>query len=131
MAIALIVANPPPIHRQALPLEHLRNIKLAVNHPEYSPLPWLGNKNRLLSNGTLIVVPLTLLSQWVMEIERFAPHLRLITLHNAEGVTLQAIASSDVVIVSTFLLQQVNRGNSNTTTVNKLSQTHPLAPLHH
>lgn len=47
----------------------------------------------------------SILSQWQTEIERFAPHLRVMTLHNTENPTIQAVASSDVVIASTFLLQ--------------------------
>jgi len=52
-------------------------------------------------------------SQWQTEIERFAPHLHVMTLHNTENPTIQAIASSDVVITSTFLLQQAGSKNKN------------------
>jgi DNA repair protein RAD5 len=50
-------------------------------------------------------------SQWQSEIERYAGHLSVTTLHNEEITTAQAIATSDVVIVSTFLIQQSNANN--------------------
>jgi SNF2 family DNA or RNA helicase len=50
-------------------------------------------------------------SQWQSEIERYAGHLSVTTLHNEESTTAQAIATSDVVIVSTFLIQQSNTNN--------------------
>jgi SNF2 family DNA or RNA helicase len=45
-------------------------------------------------------------SQWQSEIERFAGHLSVTTLHSEERPTVQAIATSDVVIASTFLMHQ-------------------------
>lgn len=107
IAIALIIQNPPPLHNRVLPREHVWSLekKTTVDHPAYVPPPNIGQTSRL-SNGTLIVVPMTLLSQWQTEIERFAPHLQVMTLHNAENPTIQAIATSDVVIASTYLLQQ-------------------------
>jgi SNF2 family DNA or RNA helicase len=51
-------------------------------------------------------------SQWQSEIERYAGHLSVTTLHNEESTTAQAIATSDVVIVSTFLIQQSNTKSS-------------------
>jgi hypothetical protein len=60
-AIAVIEANPPPLHRRVLPREHIwvKERKTSVDHPAYVPLPSVGNL--CLSNGTLIIVPMTLL----------------------------------------------------------------------
>lgn len=54
-------------------------------------------------------------SQWQTEIERFAPHLSVITLHNEENPTTGSVASSDVVIATTFLLQRTSakKGSQN------------------
>ena len=62
IAIALIIQNPPPLSRRVLPREHLWSLekKTSVDHPSYISLPNVGQNCRL-SNGTLIVVPMTLL----------------------------------------------------------------------
>jgi DNA repair protein RAD5 len=67
------------------------------------------------------VSPLSLyFSQWQTEVKKFAPHLSVLTLHNADNPTVQAVASADIVIASTFLLQQTGRANGSTSTgVNK------------
>jgi SNF2 family DNA or RNA helicase len=78
IAIALIVANPPPPHLRVLPREHVWSLekKTTVDHPVYVPPPSgalsaetaklnstdAAKFSRLLnSNGTLIIVPMTLL----------------------------------------------------------------------
>lgn len=62
ISIALIIQNPPPLERRVLPREHIWSLekKTVVNHPAYRPPPNVGQTNRV-SNGTLIVVPMTLL----------------------------------------------------------------------
>ena len=61
-ALALIVANPVPPHRKILPRECLFALekKETVEYRDYVPPPVAGPK-MLLSNGSLIVVPMTLL----------------------------------------------------------------------
>ena len=59
-----------------------------------------------LSNGTVVVAPMTLVSQWQSEIERYAPWLSVVTLHASDYPSLDIITSADVVIVSTWLLQK-------------------------
>ena len=109
IALALIVANPPPLHRRVLPREHIGALAKKCDHKDYCP-PMDVGKNQVLSNGTLIVVPMTLLSQWQAEIDRYAPNLNVMILHNEESPKIQVIATSDIVLASTFLLQQ-NGGN--------------------
>jgi hypothetical protein len=151
IAIALIVANPPPLCRRVLPREHLWSLEgiKDVDHAAYTPPPSIGATGRL-SNGTLIIVPMTLLryvmlmqrvrtpflqydfwtniwifcSQWVTEIERFAPHLSVITLHNADDATMQAVATSDIVLASTFLMQQSKSKKKGRTLLNYLKRIH-------
>jgi SNF2 family DNA or RNA helicase len=68
ITIALIAANPPPPHFRVLPREHIWSLenKTTVDHPVYVPPPRGvvsadNAKFSRLSNGTLIIVPMTLL----------------------------------------------------------------------
>ncbi|CAB9512612.1 regulator of chromatin subfamily A member 3-like 1 [Seminavis robusta] len=113
IAIALILKNRPPPHRTVLPREHLWSLKKnrVIDHDDYVPLPRFGAteaaaKTNKVSNGTLVIVPQTLLAQWQTEIERFAPHLSIMVLHSCENPTLAGVASADVVIASTYIFQQ-------------------------
>jgi DNA repair protein RAD5 len=45
-------------------------------------------------------------SQWQTEIERYTPHLSVKALHNEETPALQDVATTDIVLASTFLLTQ-------------------------
>ena len=67
-------------------------------------------------------------SQWQTEIERFAPHLSVLTLHNSDNPTIAAVASAQVVIASTFLLQNGSgvRGakNCNTKVLSMIRRVH-------
>jgi SNF2 family DNA or RNA helicase len=69
-------------------------------------------------------------SQWQSEIERYAGHLSVTTLHNEESTTAQAIATSDVVIVSTFLIQQNNFNTGTKTSRCKLLLKQLLKRVH-
>lgn len=62
ISIALIIQNPPPLEHRVLPREHIWSLekKTVVDHPAYVPPPKVGSTSRL-SNGTLIIVPMTLL----------------------------------------------------------------------
>lgn len=108
IALSLVVANPPPMHNRILPREYIAQIE----HPAYSPPPSIVGctsshaKNVFLSNASLVIAPMTLCSQWQSEVERFAPWMSTITLHSGENPTLEEIASTDIVIASTFLLQK-------------------------
>jgi len=108
IALSLVVANPPPMHNRILPREYISQIE----HPAYSPPPSILGctsshaKKVFLSNASLVIAPMTLCSQWQSEIERFAPWMSTITLHSGENPTLEEIASTDIVIASTFLLQK-------------------------
>jgi len=119
VVIALILLNRPPLHRRVLPREHLWSLEkfFFIDHAEYFPRPQFGSndslsKSNLLSNGTLVIVPMTLLSQWKSELERFAPELSVTVLHSAENPTVQAVASADVVIASTVIFQQHSGGRT-------------------
>jgi len=120
ISIALIAANPPPLHRRVLPRENLWSLekKTGSDHPAYRPPPHAGRAKgslRRLSNGTLIFVPQTLLSQWVFEFERFAPHLSVISLHSTDKTktTIQNLAATDIVIVSMNVVHQAwTKGNN-------------------
>jgi len=74
IAMSLIVANPPPLHRRVLPREHVWSLekKTTVLHPSYVPPPKVGltkaSANQYhLSNATLVIVPMTLL-RWVYSV---------------------------------------------------------------
>ena len=47
---------------------------------------------------------MTLCPQWQAEIKRFAPWMKCLTLHNEEIDSLPAIASADVIVISTFMV---------------------------
>ena len=47
---------------------------------------------------------MTLCPQWQSEIERFAPWMSVLCLHNEENNSAADIASKDIVVISTFLL---------------------------
>eukprot|EP01043_Picozoa_sp_COSAG02_P038752 COSAG02_NODE_3010_length_7554_cov_14.731590_4_plen_1222_part_01 len=113
ICLALIVRNPVPSANAVLPRENLWSTeKHVVQHPEYTPPPDLtgasgaSNAKMTLSNGTLVVAPATLIAQWQNEVERYAPWLSVVTLHESENVKQHTVTSADIVIVSTFLLQQ-------------------------
>lgn len=60
IAIALMLANPPPLHRRALPREHL--LTKGSDFPGFASLPRAGiQQDCRISNGTLVIVPMTLL----------------------------------------------------------------------
>ncbi len=123
IAIALVVASPPPKHNRILPREYIASIQ----HPAYlsppSPLACTSARSKfsLTSNATLVIAPMTLCSQWQKEIERFAPFLSVLTLHNDENPSEEEIASKDMIVVSTFLL--LNKATS-TTLLGKLRKIH-------
>jgi SNF2 family DNA or RNA helicase len=115
ICLALTVSNPPPLTNRVLPRENLWPSKHVVQHTEYVPPPSVtgaiasGGK-MVLSNGTLVVAPATLVAQWQNEVERYAPWLSVLTLHETENVQHSTVASADIVIVSTYLLQQGGGG---------------------
>ena len=105
MALSLIVESPPSIENISLPREHICTIK----HPSYVAPPLVpplvkGHQDLYLSNGTLVIAPMTLCPQWQAEIKRFAPWMKCLTLHNEEIDSLPTIASADVVVISTFMV---------------------------
>ena len=108
IALALIVASPPSLQNRVLPREHLAKI----DHPAYIPPPSVvryadyASKTAFLSNATLVIAPMTLCPQWQSEIQRFAPWMSFITLHNDETESVAEIASKDIVVVSTFIMSQ-------------------------
>ena len=63
---------------------------------------------------------MTLCPQWQSEIERFAPFLSCLTLHNEEKNKVEDIASKDIVVISTFLLSS----NLAAALMNKLKRIH-------
>ena len=129
IALSLIVASPPSLHNRTLPREFIAKI----NHPAYVPPPSVSaclasTAKGFLSSGTLVIAPMTLCPQWQAEIERFAPWMSFITLHNDEKATSEDIASKDIVIISTFLLSSSGRrstGNMGSSQLmNKLKRVH-------
>jgi len=106
MALSLVVASPPSLQNRVLPREHIATI----DHPAYVSPPSITrctsfNKG-YLSNATLVIAPMTLCPQWQSEIQRFAPWMSFITLHNDETQSAADIASKDMVVVSTFVMSQ-------------------------
>jgi len=134
----LIVSNLPPKEDRVLKREHIWTLeKHKVDHDEYiEPHSVIGavknNGNVLLSNGTLVIVPMTLISQWQAEIERFAPWLKVLTLHTDASVKQEEMASADVVIMSSILLQRPGAHNGSTRAKSKGSkpQATPRRTLH-
>jgi len=115
ICLSLIVSNPPPKEDRVLKREHLWSLERHnVDHKEYvEPHSVVGaiktgGQKVSLSNGTLVIVPMTLISQWQGEIERYAPWLKILTLHTTDSSKQQDIASADVVIMSSTLLQGTN-----------------------
>ena len=106
IALSLVVASPPSLENRVLSREHIAQI----NHPAYLPPPSVNkitssnNKSAFLSNGTLVIAPMTLCAQWQSEIERFCPWMSFLTLHNDETNSVGDIASKDMIIISTFML---------------------------
>ena len=122
ICLALIIAKPPPKEIRILPREHKL---VGVSHSEYLPPPSVQGATRssaktILSNGCLVVAPLTLCSQWQAEVKKFAPQLSVLTLHSGDKETLEDIAAKSIVVVSTFVL------NSHVCTeiLNKLRRIH-------
>jgi SNF2 family DNA or RNA helicase len=120
------VSNPPPKEDRVLKREHLWSLERhQVDHEEYvEPHSVVGaiktgGQNMSLSNGTLVIVPMTLISQWQSEIERYAPWLNILTLHTTDSSKQQEIASADVVIMSSTLLQRPGGTNSRGKSKNK------------
>ena len=102
-----MVANPPAKHYRMLPREH--KMENPVRHEAYVPPPKIDKTKKIkeyLSNATLVVAPVTLCSQWKSEIETFAPFLTVFTVHNTDNLSLEDLASADVVVLSTFVLSQ-------------------------
>ena len=129
IALSLIVASPPSLQNRTLPREYISKI----NHPAYIPPPYVTgslstNAKGFLSSGTLVIAPMTLCPQWQAEIERFAPWMSFLTLHNDEKATIDEIASKDLVVISTFLLSSSGRrstGNlGSSQLMNKLKRVH-------
>lgn len=114
IALSLIVASPPPIENRILPREYIAEMR----HPSYVPPPSAADctsslsKKAFLSNATLVIVPMTLCSQWKSEVERFAPWMSIATLHNSEEHGVEQIASKDIIIASTFLLSQSGKNKA-------------------
>lgn len=137
ISLSLIASNLPPKEDRVLKREHIWALeKHKVDHEEYvEPHSVNGavknNGNILLSNGTLVIVPMTLISQWQAEIERFAPWLKVLTLHTDASVKQQEMASADVVIMSSILLQRpgAQSGTSRAKTKGSKAQTTPRRTL--
>lgn len=108
ICLSLVLAAPPPMHLRVLPRESA-GLCNESDFPGYKPLRPSGSK-LTMSNATCVIVPMTLLSQWQREVQKFAPHLKVLVLHSTEKPTVSVIASSDIVLVSTFLLQNNVRG---------------------
>ena len=112
ISLSLICANPRPKHNQVLPREHIVSGK--IDHPLYSPPPSVKGcttssaKNILLSNGTIVIVPMTLMSQWQSEVQRFAPWMSIITLHNDETSSVERtfvpLFPFDCIVIIVFLI---------------------------
>ena len=137
ISLSLIASNLPPKEDRVLKREHIWALeKHKVDHDEYvEPHSVNGavknSGNILLSNGTLVIVPMTLISQWQAEIERFAPWLKVLTLHTDASVKQQEMASADVVIMSSVLLQRPGApsGTSRAKTKGSKAQTTPRRTL--
>ena len=110
ISIALAVASPPPLHNRVLPREYIAEI----DHPAYRPPPSIAEFTRssnakkakvLLSNASIVVAPMALCPQWQSEIESYAPWMSIMPLCDGVNPTLEEMASSDIIVASTFLFQ--------------------------
>jgi len=109
ICLALVHANPPPKHNQILPREHIETI----THSSYTKPPSVvgctsfhDSKIKLfLSNSSLVIAPIFLCSQWESEIKKMAPWMSVLTLKSSEKVDVRKIATSDIIVISTFALQ--------------------------
>merc|ERR1712238_368200 len=57
------------------------------------------------SNSSLVIAPIFLCSQWESEIKKMAPWMSVLTLKSSEKVDVRKIATSDIIVISTFALQ--------------------------
>ena len=90
-----------------LPREHdllFQRKKSKIYHPSYVKPPILDCGKIILSNATLVIVPINISSQWQKELKRFAPELTVELLHTVRNPTVQSMAQADVVIAATTLL---------------------------
>ena len=109
ICLALVHANPPPKHNQILPREYIETI----THSSYTKPPSVvgctsfhDSKIKLfLSNSSLVIAPIFLCSQWESEIKKMAPWMSVLTLKSSEKVDVRKIATSDIIVISTFALQ--------------------------
>jgi len=123
ISIALAVASPPPLHNRVLPREYIAEI----DHPAYRPPPSIAEFTRssnakkakvLLSNASIVVAPMALCPQWQSEIESYAPWMSIMPLCDGVNPTLEEMASSDIIVASTFLFQ------TSAGLINKLKRIH-------
>lgn len=71
--------------------------------------------DQLVSNATLVLVPLSLPHQWVQEIEKFAPNANLICLTNSKDVkhiSLFSMLQADFVIVTSNFVKNKTMSDS-------------------
>jgi SNF2 family DNA or RNA helicase len=54
---------------------------------------------------------MTLCSQWQKEIEKFAPWMKVITIHSGENHNAQDMASADIVVCSTYVITNVSNSS--------------------
>lgn len=77
------------------------------NHEKYTPLVQLADRNNCLpSNGTLVIIPTELVSKWESDIEKHAPWLNTIVLHEIE-LPVEDVASADICLISSSTLQSM------------------------
>lgn len=70
---------------------------------------WHSNSCLLPPSPSLVVAPLSVLTAWVNEFKRFCPSMRVIRLHSADQVPIQAVYTPRFTPVDTHLIVNCTR----------------------
>lgn len=74
-------------------------IALILLHQRPAGLPAVDKNEVLNSNATLIALPAPIIFQWVKEIKKFAPHLK-VYIYELVDISRKELAAYDIVLIS-------------------------------